>query len=89
MLVANIDSGQKIWVNSNQLYELSPELKRLSEVATCAALAGIEPKNRVTSITSILASLVNKVMFPSEKFCHLGCVHTMRAHFENGEKCGG
>lgn len=61
VLVANIDSGQKIWANVNQLYELSPELKRLSEVATCAALAGIEPKNRVTSITSILSSLVNKV----------------------------
>ena len=71
MLVANIDSGQKIWVNANQLYELSPELKRLSEVATCAALAGIEPKNRVTSITSILGSLVNKVRSPSKKFYHL------------------
>ena len=61
VLVIDVDSGQKIWANVDDLYTLSGELAVLPDVVSKAALAGITTKNQITNVNSSLNELVKMV----------------------------
>eukprot|EP00795_Rhopilema_esculentum_P006078 gene6078-11461_t len=63
VLVIDIDSGEKIWANADDLYLMSPELMQVEQIAVDVGMAGIKTKNQITSLTKDLEKLTNKISF--------------------------
>lgn len=59
MIVKDIDTGQTIWANIDDLYKLTEDLITLPASLSKAALAGVKTKN--PAVISVLSDLSTKV----------------------------